>query len=813
MILAQKQPGCSLSTWQRLRLWRLLPRIWIPCLGTDLPTLRSPGSPPCAANVAASAVSPSRAHSSSGSSILRPSLGCGRMTFPIMNQRRSTLSHHHQPPLHHHHPPSQQPSAIPLPASAVKPSHNQHLIRERLSLVPQRLAAHSKIHSNLNFQSSQHSDLQSTASQPSAIPSSQNHDAQRPRLSIFQPPLSVHRQSMAAHQPTNSNRISMSAIRNSHHQINSDFISSNFHSTPSHHQPPLNLIQSTNHNNIAHLNLLPLIQPLQTFKDPRPRDKKSLHHWQIETFEFLQERGYQEPLSLKTLQTPTTKDFQNIFKFIIKCSDQAHRWNLLGKKLEDEIIPLLKNMGYIAVDTLTKSGIQAPGSMQNWPAMLAMLHWIVMTIKLREEAMSNYKIKLDTNLEPSMDDPRSEELAAISHWFSYVGQTYTLFLQSDDFDREFHKPPLEDFFQKRKDRVLAEIERLESRTAILQSEHAKLVSKPSSFEAAKKEHEKLGRDAERFLEYIGKLRESNKKSEKQNEALKKSLESTEAKLKEASKQKAELVAKVDKQNISDVELQQISSTRSQLERSSAAAATKHLQLTESMMDLEIRTQQASDRVEKILTSWKNKAVKLGLIPRAPEPFEHVDFSQNVNGGASEVANMLPDPTVDIKPALIQLKKNAVEHRLGLTDQVLSIEEKFANLTDTLQEKKETLQTLESSVQEFAKQLEDEKEKWAMELNMLNEQVETILRRSNEIESTMENDKMSIRHEVQAYKVRLDETQEKIAKMTKDNVDEMNSTLSFILNFKERVKEKTLQLKTLSESTNLSNNNHNSFSES
>jgi SMC interacting uncharacterized protein involved in chromosome segregation len=183
----------------------------------------------------------------------------------------------------------------------------------------------------------------------------------------------------------------------------------------------------------------------------------------------------------------------------------------------------------------------------------------------------------------------------------------------------------------------------------------------------------------------------------------------ETKLKAASANKTELSALVARQNMSDVELQQISSTRAQLERSSAAATAKRGQLSEAMYELEVRSTLASDRVEKMLTTYKSKAVKLGLIPRAPEPFEHVDFSQTINGGAADVANMLPDPTVEIKPALIQLKKNAVAHRLGLTDQVLSVEEKLANLTETLQEKRENLQILETSVQQLAKRLEDDKE--------------------------------------------------------------------------------------------------------
>ncbi|EFP81375.2 uncharacterized protein PGTG_06996 [Puccinia graminis f. sp. tritici CRL 75-36-700-3] len=700
-------------------------------------------------------------------------------------------------------------SNIPLPSSVLKRPQAQvaSSTREggganRFSLLPQRLPSHSgprqpSVATSSNFQFPQHSDAYFQPSPASGFSSHQHQDAAI-RSSVFQAPQTVNRQATSGSNFPAASRASMSVNRNEHAHYRSSSANDvppvglfNLHSTPS-----ANRASSVGPFQASHHGTSSLLPPFQTYKDPRTRDRKTIASWQHEVYEFLLERGYPEPLTIKTLQAPTTKDFQNIFKFMIQCSDHGHVWGLYGKKLEDEVIPLLKSMGYIAYDALTKSGLQAPGSMHTWPTLLAMLHWIVTTIKLREEAMSNEKIRLDTQVEPSPDDSSAEDLVATSHWLQYLEATYKLFLQSDDFDRELHKPPLEEYFQKRKDRVLSEIERLERRNTQLEQKFNRLASKPSDLEGAKREHKKLAKDAQSFLEYLGKLKEANKKSERYNESIKKSLKSTE----KLYKKKAELAAVVAKQNISDAELQHISSTRAQLERSSAAAQAKHSQLKEAMLDLEVRSTQASDRVEKTLTMYKSKAVKLGLIPRAPEPFEHLDFSQTVNSGAADVFDMLPDTLIDIKPALIQLKKNAIVHRLGLTDQVLWVEEKLANLTETLQEKRENLHTLETSVQQLAKQLEDDKEKFAAEIGRMNEQINAVLKRVTDTESTIETNRITIGREIQALRVRFDETQERLSKLTKDNVDEMNSILGFIVSYKERIAEKTLQLKHLSEST-------------
>ena len=98
-----------------------------------------------------------------------------------------------------------------------------------------------------------------------------------------------------------------------------------------------------------------------------------------------------------------------------------------------------------------------------------------------------------------------------------------------------------------------------------------------------------------------------------------------------------------------------------------------------------------------MTIYKNKSMKLGLIPCSPEPFEHLEFSQTINGDAADVASMLPNPNVDIKRAFMQLKKNTVGHCLGLTNQFLSVEGNLKNVTKTLQEKRENLQILETPV--------------------------------------------------------------------------------------------------------------------
>lgn len=89
---------------------------------------------------------------------------------------------------------------------------------------------------------------------------------------------------------------------------------------------------------------------------------------------FLAKSGYDKPISQKILTAPSTKDFQQIFKFLYAKIDPTYEF---GKKFEDEVPGLLKGIRYPYANDISKSSLLAVGSIHAWPALLAMLNWIV----------------------------------------------------------------------------------------------------------------------------------------------------------------------------------------------------------------------------------------------------------------------------------------------------------------------------------------------------------------------------------------------------------------------------------------------------
>ena len=131
----------------------------------------------------------------------------------------------------------------------------------------------------------------------------------------------------------------------------------------------------------SHHIFAPVVRQL---KDPRATKERAFQKkCREDIFHFLETRGYsQTPLTDRTLVNPTTRDFQEIFKFIYNYYDGKPVNNLhsLAKKFEDDVPQLLRAAGYPFAADISKSHLQAIGAQHSWPGMLAMLHWFVQII-------------------------------------------------------------------------------------------------------------------------------------------------------------------------------------------------------------------------------------------------------------------------------------------------------------------------------------------------------------------------------------------------------------------------------------------------
>ena len=87
------------------------------------------------------------------------------------------------------------------------------------------------------------------------------------------------------------------------------------------------------------------------------------------------------PIHDKWLTSPTAKDFQNLFRWIVnEWIDPAYSWP--AKQFVDDATAVLRDLRYPVMESIGKTALSAPGDTRTWPAMLAMLAWMVELAKV-----------------------------------------------------------------------------------------------------------------------------------------------------------------------------------------------------------------------------------------------------------------------------------------------------------------------------------------------------------------------------------------------------------------------------------------------
>lgn len=129
-----------------------------------------------------------------------------------------------------------------------------------------------------------------------------------------------------------------------------------------------------------------LVRPSKDPREVRPKRAQERHAEDI--LQFLSTHQCPFQLSLQNLLGPTSTHFSQIFGFLTKLFDPSINFGAppaRGQpkvKFEDEVLATLRTVQYPFTDSITKSHLQSIGSMQSWPNMLAMLHWLVMVIEV-----------------------------------------------------------------------------------------------------------------------------------------------------------------------------------------------------------------------------------------------------------------------------------------------------------------------------------------------------------------------------------------------------------------------------------------------
>ncbi|RUS17108.1 HEC/Ndc80p family-domain-containing protein [Endogone sp. FLAS-F59071] len=554
-------------------------------------------------------------------------------------------------------------------------------------------------------------------------------------------------------------------------------------------------------------------------KDPRNIRDKSFQHDCIRTIiTYLAGKGYPQPVGTKTLQAPTSKDFQSIFKFLYAKLDPGYSFQ---KKFEEEVPALLKGLRYPFADQISKSQLYAVGSMHSWPSLLAMLTWMV------ELLMGIEKLE-DSEFEAEIpeDAPNHAEKA----FFHYLTQAYSVFLAGAD-DFEPMEAELAASFDRKNVYTQQEIERLTKENALLEQELAALGGTESPLITLEKERKTLHSDKEKFIQYIQhievkrqKLVDFNAKIGEEfqikgflifillyfffpriiNSSIRLFYPPTEVELEKLNQEKAQLQVQVDAQEISPADVDRMTAEREQLAKNLEAIQSKIDEIQRHFWEKEIAWQKKHDvvgilLVEKAIQDYNTLAYRIGLIPSTSPYAQGVNFEIEFSPHATRPEHMISvDLRNVIKPSLQNLRKefNAQFHHSQ--DESFQLQEQFDRLLEQVAEKTEELGMMEARIQNLTEQYNTEKEVITAENTASNIETEKHERELQRVRMEGQTDWFNSQQKVQKVTIEYDQLLRKSNELKEQAGKEIIRILEELIDFKSHVEKSLAELYKLAE---------------
>ncbi|NXR75374.1 NDC80 protein, partial [Pycnonotus jocosus] len=458
----------------------------------------------------------------------------------------------------------------------------------------------------------------------------------------------------------------------------------------------------------------------EKIKDPRPlHDKAFIQQCIKKLCEFLVENAYAHNVSMKSLQSPSVKDFLKIFTFIYRFLCPSYE--LPDSKFEEEIPKVFKDLGYPFA--LSKSSMYTVGAPHTWPQIVAALVWLIDCVKLYNAIRENA---------PSFDDGQSwggETDDGIVHnklFMDYCVKCYDLFMKGRDTFEELDaevQSKLKDLFnidQFQMESLAADNKRLQEEIARLEKEKE---SEPDRRVTLRNVKSSLQADVQKYQAYLANLESHIAILDQKLESVSDEVETAEMEVEAMKQENARLRHILDNQKYSAADIERINHERNELQQT-INKLTKELEAEEHQLwNEELKYARNKEAIEMQLAEYHKLARKLKLIPVSAENSKGHDFEIQFNPDAG--SNCLVKYRTQIKTPLMEIINETEEEISKATEQKMTLEDALEQVNVMLEDKKrsvkmltEEAEKLDDLYQQKLKEIEEEEQKCANELESL-----------------------------------------------------------------------------------------------
>ncbi|NXR46547.1 NDC80 protein, partial [Hippolais icterina] len=458
----------------------------------------------------------------------------------------------------------------------------------------------------------------------------------------------------------------------------------------------------------------------EKIKDPRPlHDKAFIQQCIKKLCEFLVENAYVHNVSVKSLQSPSVKDFLKIFTFIYRFLCPSYE--LPDSKFEEEIPKVFKDLGYPFA--LSKSSMYTVGAPHTWPQIVAALVWLIDCVKLYNAIRENA---------PSFDDGQSwggETDDGIVHnklFMDYCVKCYDLFMKGRDTFEELDaevQSKLKDLFnidQFQMESLAAENKRLQEEIARLEKEKE---SEPDRRVTLRNVKSSLQADVQKYQAYLANLESHIAILDQKLESVSDEVETADMEVEAMKQENARLRHILDNQKYSAADIERINHERNELQQT-INKLTKELEAEEHQLwNEELKYARNKEAIEMQLAEYHKLARKLKLIPVSAENSKGHDFEIQFNPEAGP--NCLVKYRTQIKAPLMEIINETEEEISKATQRKMTLEDTLEQVNVMLEDKKrsvkmltEEAEKLDDLYQQKLKEIEEEEQKCANELESL-----------------------------------------------------------------------------------------------
>ncbi|KAJ3392143.1 kinetochore-associated Ndc80 complex subunit ndc80 [Lobulomyces angularis] len=517
-----------------------------------------------------------------------------------------------------------------------------------------------------------------------------------------------------------------------------------------------------------------MVRQQQPFKDPRPiREKQWLVHAIKTLINFLVGAGYTNPVSQKTLQAPSAKDFQSIFKFLYAQLDPYFEYDK-DKKFEEEVPMILKALRYPFAEQISKSHLYSVGSMHAWPSLLAVLTWMVELILCCE------------NLDQV--DSYEEDAQAEKIFYDYLTKTYTMFLINENNDYHEMVEELKGNFDKKNEQILKAVEKLENTNKNLEKQLTELTLSEDPLIALQRAQETLTSDKEKFQQYLSYIEGRKIKALEITNTLNEEVLTKETELEKVLNEKNSLQQVVDSQEISPADVDRMNAERDQLQSTLIQLSNKQEEVNKRVWEKEIEIQKEMDKLDKLIKAFNDSSFQLGLSDPSADGDGKI-YELILNFHASKTDEMLNlDLKNVVKPTLMALRSKNKESIHRIEDLNIQLQEEIEKLIEEISEKKEELKEMQQNIIKFNLQYTEQKDIMGNAISNSNKEKERLEGAIQKLKLEINSKLVQSHQKVKEMEIEQDQVQRKCHERSENNKKIIYKVLEDYIQYSSHVSE-------------------------